>query len=73
LSDVGDSPYTLYSFNAIAAVDNPELAFTFQDDPSYFLLDDVTMIPAPASAAVFSALLFGRRRRRLRSVRRPVT
>ncbi|MBL8879328.1 MAG: hypothetical protein JNG88_09440 [Phycisphaerales bacterium] len=65
LVDDGGFNYTQYSFNVTPSVNNPTLSFTFQQNPSYYLLDDVSvrLVPEPAgmSLLALAGLLIRRR------------
>lgn len=59
--------YTQYSFAVPVTNTNPVLRFEYQNNPTYYYLDDVsvTCVPAPAAAALLlGAPLAGLRRRR---------
>lgn len=62
--------YTQYSFDVVADIANPVLAFGMRQDPSYFLLDDVsasvTAVPLPTAGVMGLAGIagFGAIRRR---------
>jgi hypothetical protein len=47
LSDPPAFGYTTYTFQNVAAGVDPTLAFTFRQDPSYFLLDNVSVSATP--------------------------
>jgi hypothetical protein len=53
-TSVPDIGYTQYSFSRLATETSTELIFAFQDDTSYFSLDDVSVasnaVPEPGSA-----------------------
>src|SRR5262249_52759195 len=44
--------YTLFSFNVTASSAATPLTFSFRHDPSYFYLDDVSVIATPLPAAL---------------------
>ncbi|MBX9580431.1 MAG: hypothetical protein K2X87_08995 [Gemmataceae bacterium] len=50
-------PYTLFSFDVVATGALTTLSFTTQHDPSYYLLDAVSVNPAGASVPAPPALL----------------
>jgi hypothetical protein len=63
LSDPSDFPYTHYSFTRTAAGSSTTLSFTTQQDPSYWLLDNVSVtpggVPEPAAWALMLTGFFG--------------
>jgi hypothetical protein len=66
LSNPGAFSYTPYTFDVTAPTGNNTLTFTFRQDPSYFLLDNVSVTdaPEPMSLALMGAGLgFVRHRR----------
>ncbi|MFT3686635.1 MAG: hypothetical protein QM783_17240 [Phycisphaerales bacterium] len=58
--------YTHYSFDVTVGASNPTLSFSFYDEPSYILLDNVTVTPAPGAAAALGLAGIGAARRRRR-------
>jgi hypothetical protein len=78
LSNPGAFNYVLESFTETAASNSTPISFTFRDDPSFFLLDDVTVTdnsvagsvtPEPATMTLMATGLvamagIGRRRRK---------
>jgi hypothetical protein len=69
-TDPGPFPYTHYQFNVTAAAALSTVSFSFQQNPSYFLLDNVQLnTPEPSTLAIggvggLLALAYGVRRRR---------
>ena len=65
--------YKHYSFNVVAG--GPEVQLSFQQDPSYFLLDDVSLTPVPEPSTYIAGalLLLPLSLSTLRSVRRKPT
>ena len=51
--------YTEYTFNVTASGASTDLAFTFQQNPAYYGLDDVsvTQVPEPGTILLFGAAL----------------
>lgn len=59
LIDSGSFDYTKYTFDVATPAGANSLTFRFRNDPSFFLLDDVsvTALPEPASIAIFGGIL----------------
>jgi len=55
----GPFDYTKYTFDVVTPAGANNLTFRFRNDPSFFLLDDVsvTALPEPASMAIFGGLI----------------
>jgi hypothetical protein len=47
LNNLAQQPYKLYSFQSTATDVSSTLTFTFQNDPGYLLLDDVSLTTSP--------------------------
>ena len=71
--DPGSFPYTTFTYNFVASGTSTPVEFEFQQNPDYFLLDNVHLnaaaaVPEPgtlalAGMAIFGLAAYGRRRR----------
>jgi hypothetical protein len=62
LVDVVDAPsfgYTLFTYQVTAASNADVLSFSFQQNPSYFLLDDISVVGRASTPEPGSMLLMG--------------
>src|SRR4029453_7386079 len=58
LTDSSAFGYTEYTFNVTASTGSTPLQFGFMQNPSFFLLDDVTVKPVPDTGSTVSLLGF---------------
>ena len=62
LTDDPGMPYTHYSFTVLAQGPSTDVNFTIRQDPSYYLLDNVSVqggVPEPMSWALMITGFFG--------------
>ncbi len=59
LTSSGAFGYTTYTFDNVAAGIDPTLTFTFEQNPSYFLLDNVSVSSATPEPGFYAALFIG--------------
>lgn len=59
LSNAGSFPYTEYTYVVTATGSVTDLDFTIQQNPSYFLLDNISVTPAGVPDASMTVVLLG--------------